>query len=44
MGLAIVKKIVELHGETVTAASSIGQGACFTVSLPLRQSSRHQAK
>ncbi len=38
LGLAIVQQIVELHGGTVLAASSgEGQGAIFTVNLPLRQ-------
>lgn len=36
-GLAICKKIIDLHNGTIDAASTPGQGACFTVSLPIEQ-------
>ena len=36
LGLAIVKHVVEMHGGEVAAASGgVGQGATFTVTLPL---------
>jgi signal transduction histidine kinase len=35
LGLAIVRKNVELHGGEVALRSRPGEGACFTVTLPL---------
>lgn len=37
MGLAICRKIVERHGGSIAATSSTGQGATFTVTLPVTQ-------
>ena len=34
LGLSLVKRIVQAHGGSITAASNPGQGACFTVRLP----------
>jgi signal transduction histidine kinase len=37
IGLAICRKIVERHGGAITATSTLGQGATFTVTLPRKQ-------
>lgn len=37
MGLAICRKIAERHGGKIGVESRLGQGAVFTVTLPLRQ-------
>ncbi|MFL9908824.1 response regulator [Paraburkholderia sp. RL17-337-BIB-A] len=34
IGLAMVQELVKLHGGTVQVESRLGEGACFTVTLP----------
>ena len=34
-GLAVAKKIVERHGGTIAVESTVGQGTCFTIELPV---------
>jgi CheY-like chemotaxis protein/nitrogen-specific signal transduction histidine kinase len=36
LGLAMIKLLAELHGGTLAVESSVGEGSCFTVWLPLR--------
>lgn len=40
LGLPIVRQIVQLHGGTVWAESSVGEGSLFHVTLPLRTDAR----
>jgi len=44
LGLTIVKKILELHGTTVTASSRLNKGTTFSFSLPIPQSDPNRTK
>jgi signal transduction histidine kinase len=37
IGLAVVRKIVERHGGTITARSNVGKGTTFIITLPITQ-------
>jgi PAS domain S-box-containing protein len=39
LGLALVRKLVELHGGSVELTSEVGVGSCFGLKLPLRNNS-----
>jgi signal transduction histidine kinase/class 3 adenylate cyclase/CheY-like chemotaxis protein len=40
LGLAVTKKLVELHGGEITVASSLGSGSQFTFTLPIDRESQ----
>jgi len=44
MGLYIARKIILDHGGHIDVQSTVGQGTCFTVKLPLQQGEDQRAK
>ena len=40
LGLAVSKKIILNHGGTIRAKSTVGEGTCFILTLPLEQEER----
>ena len=43
LGLALVQKMTELHGGSVSVKSTVGQGSRFTISLPWRRPNQYTA-
>ncbi|MBD2203471.1 PAS domain S-box protein [Calothrix sp. FACHB-1219] len=41
LGLALVQRIIALHGGTVSVTSQVGEGSCFTVRIPYISSDRN---
>lgn len=44
LGLAIVKQLAEIHGGTVQAESTVGQGSVFSVLLPVQMLKKNNYK
>jgi signal transduction histidine kinase len=44
LGLALVRELVDVLGASIAVESSVGQGSCFTVTLPLRPPAAGQTR
>jgi len=44
LGLSITRRLVEMHGGTLSVESELGRGSCFTVILPGRKPSEQQSE
>jgi PAS domain S-box-containing protein len=42
LGLALVRKITEMHQGSITVSSEVGKGSCFTVKLPYENKASQQ--
>jgi signal transduction histidine kinase len=40
LGLALTKKLVEMHGGRISVSSEFGKGSCFAFVLPIKQARR----
>ena len=40
LGLALVKKYVEMHGGNIRVKSEVGKGSSFTFSIPIEDSTK----
>jgi len=44
LGLTLVKRLAELHGGDVSVSSTLGEGSCFTICLPILDISKPEEK
>ena len=44
LGLALVKKLVQMHGGTIRVTSALGQGSTFAFTVPLNGAGAHTAR